>query len=137
MFFYVFFFNIIKFKYFCIVLLYYYIYFISFLHIRSLLVPYLYVSIESIDCILLSSFEFKAILLILSVKTLRLSLSNLCCIFNIDLSLFINSLHKKRSLSLRITADLVKFIEEILNGKIHFLCSHSLILSISILFFST
>ena len=107
----------------------------SLLHTRF--IPCAYISIKSIDCILLSSFEFKAILLILSVKTLRLSLSNLCCIFNIDLSLFINSLHKKRSLSLRITADLVKFIEEILNGKIHFLCSHSLILSISILFFST
>ena len=36
----------------------------------SLLVPYAYVSIESIDCILLSSFELKAILLNSSAKTL-------------------------------------------------------------------
>ena len=50
------------------------------------------VSVESIDCILLSSLELKAILLISSVKTLCLSLLNLCCIFNIDLSFFINSL---------------------------------------------
>ena len=51
---------------------------------KFLLVPYAYVSIESIDCILLSSFELKAILLIYSVKTLCLSLLNLCCVFNIS-----------------------------------------------------
>ena len=59
---------------------------------KSLLVPHAYVSIESIDSILLSSFELKAILLISSVKTLCLSLLNLCCILNIDLLFFINSL---------------------------------------------
>ena len=41
-------------------------------HTKSLLVPNAYVSIESIDCILLSSFELKAILLIYSDKTLCL-----------------------------------------------------------------
>ena len=44
-----------------------------------------YVSIISIDCILLSSFELKTTLLISSVKTLYLSLLNLCCVFNIGL----------------------------------------------------
>ena len=64
----------------------------SFLHIRSLLVPYAYISIESIDRNFLSSFELKAILLISSVKTLCFSLLNLFCIFNIDLLFFINCL---------------------------------------------
>ena len=49
----------------------------SFLRIRSLLIPCEYVSIKSIDWVLLSSFELKAILLISSVNTLCLSLSNL------------------------------------------------------------
>ena len=40
----------------------------SFSLTRSLLVPYVYVSIESIDYILLSSFERKAIFLISSLK---------------------------------------------------------------------
>ena len=57
-----------------------------------MLVPYAYVSIESIDYILLSLFELKAILLISSVKTLCLSLLNLFCVFNINLLLFMNSL---------------------------------------------
>ena len=65
--------------------------FFTFLHIRSLLVPYACVSIESIDHILLSSFELKAILLISSVKTLCLSLLNLCCAFNISLLFFMDS----------------------------------------------
>ena len=41
----------------------------SFSCTRSLLVPYAYVSIESVDLILLSSFKLNAILLISSVKT--------------------------------------------------------------------
>ena len=41
---------------------------------RSLLVPYSYFSIESIDYILLSSFELKAILIISSVKALCCSI---------------------------------------------------------------
>ena len=41
-----------------------------------------YNSIKSIDCILLSSFEFKSYLLIPKVKALRLSL------LNIDLMLY-------------------------------------------------
>ena len=59
---------------------------------RSLIVPYTYVSIESMDYILLSSFELKAALLISSVKTLCLPLLNLCYVFNIDLLSFTNSL---------------------------------------------
>ena len=84
MFFYVFFCNLIKVKqfWFCFIILLHLI--SSSLHTRSLFVPYAYVSIESIDCILLSSFELKAILLIYSVKTLCLSLLNLCCVSNIS-----------------------------------------------------
>ena len=63
----------------------------SFSLTRSLFVPYVYVSIESIDCILLSSFEPKEILLISSVKTLCLLLLNLCCVFDIDLLFLLNS----------------------------------------------
>ena len=77
--------------------------FIIFLHLissfsltRSLFVPYAYVSIESIDCILLSSSELKAILLISSVKRIMslvcLSLLNFRCAFNINLLLFMNYL---------------------------------------------
>ena len=46
---------------------------------------------NQVNCILLSSFELKAILLISSVKTLCVSLLNLCWVFNISL-FFINSL---------------------------------------------
>ena len=49
----------------------------SFLLIRSFFVRYAQVSIESIDCILLSSFELKANLLIFSVKRSCLSPLNL------------------------------------------------------------
>ena len=62
----------------------------SLLHTISLLIPYACVSTESIDCILLSSFELRAILLISSVKTVCLSLLNLCCVFKITL-FFMNS----------------------------------------------
>ena len=55
----------------------------SFLHTRSLLVPCSYVSIESIDRILLSSSELRAVLLISSVKTLCPSLLNRYCFFNL------------------------------------------------------
>ena len=64
----------------------------SFLFTRSLTVPYAYVSIESNNCILLSLHELNAILLITSVKTLCLSLLNLCFDFNIDLLLLMNFL---------------------------------------------
>ena len=57
----------------------------SFSLTRSLLIPYAYVFIISIDCILSVSFDFKVILLISSVKTLYLSLSYLCFVFNINL----------------------------------------------------
>ena len=64
----------------------------SFSFTRYLLVPYAYVSIELIDCIVLLSFELKKILLISSVKTLCLSLLNLCCVFDIDLLFLMISL---------------------------------------------
>ena len=77
------------------VLCYYIVTFNFFLHTRSLLIPCTYVSIDyvikSIDCIILSSFELKAILLISSVKALCLSLPNLCCVFNISLLFSMNS----------------------------------------------
>ena len=85
MFFYVFFYNIIKFNHF----LYRFIIFLylssSFSLTRPLLAPYAYVSIELNDCILLSSFALNAILLISSGKTLHLSLLNLFCVFHNDL----------------------------------------------------
>ena len=94
MFLYVFFWKIIKVNHF----LYHFIILLhlisSFSFTRSFLVPYAYVSVESVDCILLSSFELKAILLISSVKTLCLSLLNLCCVFDINLMFFMNSLFK-------------------------------------------
>ena len=64
----------------------------SFLRARSLPVSCANVSIELIDCILLSSFELKAILLISLLKTLCLLLLNLCCVFNISLIFFMNSI---------------------------------------------
>ena len=77
-------------------LFYYIVHLISyFLYIRSLLVPCVYVSIGSTDLIsliLLSSFGFKAILSISSVKTLCLSRLDLCCVFDISLLFLINSL---------------------------------------------
>ena len=81
----------------------------SFLHIRSLVFPHAYVSIELIDCILLSSFELKAILLISSVKTLCLSALNLCFVFNIRLFL-INSF----SSSLRNLNQFLSFLKSLL-----------------------
>ena len=91
-----FFFNIIKVKHYCTILLYCYFllycYISSFLHTSSLLVPYAYFSIESVVSILLSSFELKAVLLIFSVKTLCLSLLNLCCVLILIYSFFMNSL---------------------------------------------
>ena len=64
----------------------------SFSHIRSLLVPYANVSIKSIDCIILSSFEHTTILLTSPVKTLCFSLLNLGYVFNTNLLFFMNSL---------------------------------------------
>ena len=56
----------------CIVWLYCYVWFFLLLNIKSLLFPYAYVPTESIDCIILSSFELKAILLIFLVNRLGL-----------------------------------------------------------------
>ena len=64
----------------------------SFLLTRSLLVPYTWVYIESIDYILLLPLELWAILRISSVKTLCLSLVNLCRGFKINFLFFTNSL---------------------------------------------
>ena len=105
--FYVCFYNIINVKYFFIVLLYHYIWLFSFLHIRSLLVPYAYVSIQSIDCILLLSFELKAILLISSAKALCLSLLNPCCVFNISFFFFTKSFWS----SLRLSTSVFFFLK--------------------------
>ena len=44
----------------------------SALPTRSLLVPYAYVSIKSIDCIILSSFELKTILSNSSARSVML-----------------------------------------------------------------
>ena len=71
------------------IILLYLISFFSFT--RSLLVPYVYVSIESVDCILLTLFELKAILSVSSVKTCCLLL-NPCYVFNIDILFFRNYL---------------------------------------------
>ena len=57
----------------------------SLLPAKFLFISYAYVSIESIDYILLSSFELEAILLIYSVKILYFSLLSICCVFNISL----------------------------------------------------
>ena len=75
--------------FYCFVVLLYLI--SSFSITRILLVPYAYVPIQSTDCILLLSFEIKAMLLISSVKTLCFSLLILCCVFNIDLLFLMNS----------------------------------------------
>ena len=72
-------------KHFYTVLLY------SFLHPRSLLVLCAYVSIETIDGILLSWLEFKGILLIFLVKALCFYILNPCCILNTSLINYMNS----------------------------------------------
>ena len=82
--FYVFFVNIVL--YLCFIILLHLIY--SFLHTGSLLVPYAYVSTESIPCRLLSSLTLHAILLTSSVNTLCFSVLNLCCVFSISSLLF-------------------------------------------------
>ena len=83
MLFYVFFYDIIKVKHSGIVSI----------MITCLFFPFCaYVSIELIDCILLSSFEIKAMFLISSLKKICLSLLNRCCVFNI--CLFSPSLRK-------------------------------------------
>ena len=73
--------------------------FIILLHLISsvlikwyFLVSYAYVSIESIDFILWSSFELQAILLISFVKTFCFALLNICCLFNINILFLMNSL---------------------------------------------
>ena len=54
---------------------------LSFLRNSSLLIPYAYVSIELIECILLPSFELKAILLNSSIKALcHVSIESIDCI---------------------------------------------------------
>ena len=57
----------------------------SLLDAKFLFISYAYVSIESTDYILLSSFEIEAILLIYSVNIYYFSLLSICCVFNISL----------------------------------------------------
>ena len=59
----------------------------SFSHTRSLLVPFAYVSIELIDCILLSSLALN-VMLTSSVNTVCFSLLYLYCDFNIIYCLY-------------------------------------------------
>ena len=63
-----------------------------FLHSRYLISCLLctYVFIVSTDCILLTSFEVKAVLLISSLKTC-ISFLTFCCVFNISSIFFMNS----------------------------------------------
>ena len=60
----------------------------SFSLTRLLFIPYVYFSLKSVDYIPLSSFEFKTILFISSVRTPSLSLLNLFCVSNINLLFF-------------------------------------------------
>ena len=76
----------------------------SFSITRSLLVAFAYVSIKSIDCIILSSFELEAILLISSVRSLCLLLLNLRCVLNINLLFLMNSLQSFLRLSMLISS---------------------------------
>ena len=80
------------------VLLYYIVTFnLAFFTHYILLVPYVYISIESIDCISWSSFELKVILLVSSVKTLCPFLLNICCVFDISLLDFYEFFMKKKN----------------------------------------
>ena len=65
----------------------------SSLHGTSPLVPHTYVSIESIDCILSSSFTLNAILLTSSVNTFCFSPLNLCCDFYEFFMIFSETFH--------------------------------------------
>ena len=97
---------------FCIALLYCYILPLLF-HVLQLCLFHMHIfSIESIDYILLSSFELKAILFIDSVGTLCLSLLKLCCVLNIDLSFPMNSLWFPlvRSISILFFFQMIYFI---------------------------
>ena len=112
---------------FCNVLLYCYclLHLISSFSLnRSLLIPFAYVSVEWIDCFILSLFELKAILTIFSIKTLCFSLLNLCCVFNINWLFFTNSLSSFLRLSLPILFfldDSFYFqVELLLNSFYHF-----------------
>ena len=95
---YVFFCNIIKVNYFRIALLYYYIWFLLpyILDFYS----YVYFSIKLIDSIILWSLKRKATFLISSLKTLCLSLLNLCCV---SLLVFINFVWSSLRLSALIS----------------------------------
>ena len=60
----------------------------SFLRIMDLLLLHRYVSLQSIDCIVLSLLAINAILITSSVNTLCFLLQNLSCNFNINLLSF-------------------------------------------------
>ena len=63
-----------------------------FLYTSSWLIQYAYVSIEPIDCNLLSSLAVNAILLTSSVNTICFSLLSLCRYFNINFLFIMSSL---------------------------------------------
>ena len=75
-------------------------YICSILHTSSLLISHAYVSIESIDCILLKSLELYSILLTSSVSTLCFPLLNLCWNFSINLLFFMNFYEFSHTLSM-------------------------------------
>ena len=96
--------------------------FITLLHLvssfsltRPLLFPDAYVCI--VDCIILSSFELKVIFLISSVKTLCLSLLNVCCVLNINLLFFMNSLWSSSKLSIPVSF----FLDSLFYFQVEFL----------------
>ena len=84
----IFFCNTIKVNYFCVIILQHcYKEFLS-LFARSLLVLYVYASIEFAEDTLLSLLALNAILLTCSVNTLRFLLRNICCDFTVILLFF-------------------------------------------------
>ena len=97
----------------------------SFSLSRFLLVPHVYVSIESIYCILLLPFECNAKLLISSVKTLFLSLF---CICNIDLLFLMNFLWIFKIIFVYFLVDILFYyqfellLNSFLNFQIHVSC---------------
>ena len=63
----------------------------SFFHTRSLLITYSYVSMESIDCILLPLLALISISLSSSVSIFCFSRQNLCCNLNFNLLFYMSS----------------------------------------------
>ena len=104
----------------------------SFSLTKSFLISYTYVSIESIDCILLSSLELKGIQLISSVKTLRLSLLNifyiLILIYYFLCILYVLFYRKVNYISLFL------FLDGLFYSQVDFLLKNFIISNLSFLF---